>query len=184
MVYPQVVDGGGNLQIWRVAVNIQQTRGCPAAWGVDEGLTTHHCKNLTCYKMEYSPRPVQILFNIISNGKCTWFGTWELSSLCWLGSFQTVPRELAKYRLYFGGYRWDKEGTVDYTFFCGNKSENHQLGTGFCRYHQRIIMAIKTAEFVSTRLPIWCWENTCDITVLNVHAPTADKRDDSRYSLY
>jgi hypothetical protein len=80
--------------------------------------------------------------------------------------------------------RWDKEGAVDYTFFYGNKSEYHQLGTGFCRY-QRIISAIKTAEFGSNKLQYMVLrEHCCDITVLNVHAPTVDKRDGSRYNFY
>jgi hypothetical protein len=78
--------------------------------------------------------------------------------------------------------RWDKEGAADYTFFYGNKSENHQLRTGFCGY-QRIISAIKTAEFVSNRLPYMVLrKHCCDITFLNVHAPTVDKRYDTRDS--
>jgi hypothetical protein len=67
-------------------------------------------------------------------------------------------------------------------FFYGNKSEKHQLGTGFCTY-QRNISTIKRAEFVGNRLPYMVLrEHCCDITVLNVPAPTKDKRDDSRDS--
>jgi hypothetical protein len=56
MVRPQVADGGGGLQIWRVAANVLnkhlQTadRGGPTAWAFGRGLTTPTVKPLICYK--------------------------------------------------------------------------------------------------------------------------------------
>ena len=49
----------------------------------------------------------------------------------------SAARELARYKLDVVGVqevRWEKEGTVravDYNFFYGKGSENHQLGTSF-----------------------------------------------------
>jgi hypothetical protein len=82
--------------------------------------------------------------------------------------------------------RWDKGGTEpkgDYTFFYENRNAQHHLGTGFF-VHKRIISAVKRVEFVPNRMSYiilrGCW---CDI-VLNVHAPTKDKCDDTKDSFY
>jgi hypothetical protein len=95
----------------------------------------------------------------------------------------TVARELAKYKLDLVGVqevRWNKEGTVrtrEYTLFYG---KGHQLGTGFF-VHQRIVSAIKRVEFVSDRMSyIVLRGRWCNIIVLNVHAPTEEKGDDSK----
>jgi exonuclease III len=116
------------------------------------------------------------------------FGTWNVRSLYSSGSLITAARELAKYKLDLVGVqevRWDKEGTVragEYTFFYGKGQENHQLGTGFF-VHQRRASAIKRVEFASDRMSYialrGCW---CNIIVLNVHAPTEEKGDDSKDS--
>jgi hypothetical protein len=53
--------------------------------------------------------------------------------------------------------------------------------------HQRIVSAVKRAEFDGNRVSyilvvlrgLWC-----DIIVLNVLAPSRERRDDSKYSFY
>jgi hypothetical protein len=51
--------------------------------------------------------------------------------------------------------------------------------------HHRIVYAVKRVEFVSDRVsyivPRGRW---CNIIVLNVHAPSEDKSDDSKNSFY
>jgi len=72
----------------------------------------------------------------------------------------------------------------DYNFFYGKGNENNQLGKGLFVHH-RIISAVKTVEFVSSRVSYivlrGCW---CNIIILNVHAPSEKKNDDSKDSFY
>jgi len=62
-------------------------------------------------------------------------------------------------------------------------NENHLLGTEFFVHH-RIVSAVMSVEFVSDRVSCivlrGCW---CNI-VLNVHAPSEEKGDDSKGSFY
>jgi hypothetical protein len=81
--------------------------------------------------------------------------------------------------------RWEKgvtEQTEDYTFFCGEENEDHQLGTVFL-YIRKIISAVRRVEFVTDRISYiilrGCW---CSIIILNVHTPSEDKNDDIRGS--
>ena len=58
------------------------------------------------------------------------------------------------------------------------------MGTGFF-VHQRIASAVKRVEFVSYRVSYvvmrGCWYN---IIVLNVHAPSEEKSDESKDNFY
>ena len=81
--------------------------------------------------------------------------------------------------------RWDNGGTVGaggYNFFYGKRNKNHQFGTGFFVHH-RMVLAVKRVEFVNGRISYIAlsgrWYN---ILVLNAHATSEEKGDDSKDS--
>jgi hypothetical protein len=83
--------------------------------------------------------------------------------------------------------KWDKGGTVrlgDYNFQYGKEMKIINWEKDFFVNH-RIISAVKRVEFVSDRMSYIAlrgqWYN---IIVLNVHAPSQEKSDDSKDSFY
>jgi exonuclease III len=114
------------------------------------------------------------------------FGMWNVRSIYRTGSLKTS--ELGKYKLDLvcvQEVRWEKGGTEwaeDYTFFCGERNGDYQSGTGFF-IRKRIISAFRRMEFISYRVSyIILRGHSCNIIVLNVHAPCEDKSEDVKDS--
>jgi hypothetical protein len=68
-----------------------------------------------------------------------------------------------------------------YVYGEGNK--NNQLGTGFV-VHQKRVSALMRVEFIIDRMSyIVLRGRWCNMIVLNLHAPSEEKSDDSKDSL-
>ena len=112
-------------------------------------------------------------------------GTWNVRSLYRAGCPKAVAKELVRYKLDVVGVqevRWDKGGTVgagDYDFFYGKGNENHQPGMG------TVVSAVKRVEFLCDRVSHivlrGCW---CNIIVVNVHATSEEKSEESKDRFY
>jgi hypothetical protein len=63
------------------------------------------------------------------------------------------------------------------------EKKNKQLGIGFFVQH-RVVSTVMREEFVSDRMSYMVLRGrSCHVTVLNVHSPTEEKRDESKDSL-
>jgi hypothetical protein len=136
MARPQVADGGGGLQIWRVAVNIlnKQPRTADKGWcsslRMGVGLTTHS-KNKLVTKDHKKPRTWTDSSDNRPNGKKMdmRFGTWNARSMYRADSLRTGAEEISKYKLDLMGVqevRWDGAGTEPagkYTYIFLRKGE-------------------------------------------------------------
>ena len=84
-------------------------------------------------------------------------------------------------------FGWNKGDTVrpgDYNFIYGKGNKNHELGTRHSVYHT-IVSAVTTVESVSDRMSYVVMKgHWCNISDLNVHAPSEEKGDDTKDSFY
>ncbi|KAJ4443166.1 hypothetical protein ANN_04816 [Periplaneta americana] len=115
----------------------QLIRGGPPAWGLGEGLTTHHRKKQLVTNPYNKPRNrTDSLARPQQRNKVLRFGTWNVTSLYRTGGVTLVAKELARYRIDFVGVqevRLDGNGLSqigDYLLYYGEGNNNHQLGTG------------------------------------------------------
>jgi hypothetical protein len=117
------------------------------------------------------------------------FGKWNVRSLCRLGSLTAAARELARYKLDLVGVqevRWGKEGTVrgaDCNFSMEKETKSSIWNRIFCVL-QNSISSYESRVFsgrISYIVRRGCW---CNVIVLNVHAPSEGKSDDSEDSFW
>lgn len=91
-----------------------------------------------------------------------------------------------KYNVIIRGHgdEGDMDPTSDCKFFYGSRNEDHELGTGFFFLYKGVTSVVKTVKFFSYKMPYiiprGCW---CSI-VLNMDAPTEDKTNNTKNSLY
>jgi hypothetical protein len=108
--------GWRNLRICRIGSSGQLTRGGIPAWGLAEVLATPYLKTYNLVKHFTSLRTLTDPLERQRQWKSdVIFQTWNVISLCRLGSLTTVGRELARCRLDVVAVQevgWDKEGTV------------------------------------------------------------------------
>jgi len=112
-------------------------------------------------------------------------GTWDVRSLYGSGSLTAAARELAKYKLDSVGVqevRWDKRGSArngGYNFFYGKGNETPHSGTESF-VHDRILSAVKIVEAISDGMSYIVMRGRWCNIVLNMHAPSEEKSDDSK----
>jgi len=131
------------------------------------------------------------------NGKTTgnWknsllFGTWNVRTLFKTGAAQGVVSEIERYRLKVVALqeiRWSDSGSVDIqdtTVFYGKCNDQRQFGTGFA-VHKSLIPAIKDFKDVNPRISILTLTTQWfDISFVNLHALTEDKRQEEKDLFY
>jgi len=82
---------------------------------------------------------------------------------------------------------WDKGDALtagDCIFFYGKVNKNHQFGTGSLVYY-RVASAAVRVLFIHDRMSyIDLRGRLCNVIVLNVHAQSEEKNDDSKDSFY
>ena len=105
------------------------------------------------------------------------YSTWNVRSLYKSSSLKTAAKELVRCKL-------DLVGVQEIIFFFYGKGNKNHLFEGFFVHHG-IVTAVKGVKFLSVRMSYivleGCW---CNIIVLNVHAPSEEKSDDSKDSFY
>ncbi|KAJ4441767.1 hypothetical protein ANN_11625 [Periplaneta americana] len=183
--------GPGAREDFSLFYLLTHNMGGPPAWGLGEGLTTHHRKKqLVTYPYNKPRNRTDSLARPQQRNKDLRFGTWNVTSLYRTGGVTLVAKELARYRIDFVGVqevRLDGNGISqigDYLLYYGEGNNNHQLGTGFF-VHKRIKSAVKKVEFISDRLSYLVLKGRwCDIIVINAHAPTEEKDDHIKNSFY
>jgi hypothetical protein len=81
------------------------------------------------------------------------------------------------------GLRGHSKSRELYFNLCGKGNENNRLGIGLF-VHDRIVSAVKRVAFVSDTMSYVVLRGRCCNIVLNVHAPSEEKSDDSEDSFY
>ena len=125
--------------------------------------------------------PEQILWYDLSNGQ----RTWNVRSQYRSGSLTAAARELARYSLDLVDVqvRWDKGGTGRAVDYISYRKETKSIIPNriFCTH--RIVPAVKRVELVNDRVSyirVVLRGRWCNIIVLNVHATSEKKSDDSK----
>jgi hypothetical protein len=100
-----------------------------------------------------------------------------------------LAREIAEYKLKsvrVHEVRWDRGSTEpvgDYTFFYGTEIQNHKLDIRFLHIW-KLYQQLRTEHFSKRMSYIFIRNYWRNIGVLDVHATTEDKTDDTKESFY